>query len=203
VVWSEPDAVDYLLEGTVNGAGSALDWLAGELGTALPPLLARLDESAEQDDPGTGEPPLFLNGVAGLGSPWWRADFQSRFEGQGDPLRKLAAVLESIAFLIQVNLEELAPFGPPLRRILLTGGFSANDYFRRCLVSLTGLPVDRSTEPEATARGLARRLAGLEADDWPTAVVPATGPPVPGIRDRYRRWRRLMESTRDPGWESA
>jgi glycerol kinase len=203
VVWSEADTVDYLLEGTVNGAGSALDWLAGELDTALQPLLARLDAAAEEDGPGTGEPPLFLNGVAGLGSPWWRADFTSRFEGQGDPLRKLAAVLESIAFLTQVNLEELAPFGPPFRRILLTGGFSANDYFQRCLASLTGLPVDQSTEPEATARGLARRLAGPEGDGWHTAVVPVTGPPVPGIRDRYRRWRRLMESAGESDWESA
>ena len=28
VVWSEDEVVDYMLEGTVNGAGSALDWFA-------------------------------------------------------------------------------------------------------------------------------------------------------------------------------
>ncbi len=28
VVWSDTERVDYMLEGTVNGAGSALDWLA-------------------------------------------------------------------------------------------------------------------------------------------------------------------------------
>lgn len=192
VVWSEPDTVDYLLEGTVNGAGSALDWLAGELGAEIQPLLANLDGAAGQDGGLAPEPPLFLNGIAGLGSPWWRADFQSRFEGPGGALQQLAAVLESVAFLIQVNLEELAPFGPPFRRILLTGGFSGNDYFRRCLSGLTGLPLQRGAEPEATARGLARRLAGPDADDWPADVVPVTGAPVPGIRDRYRRWRRLM-----------
>jgi glycerol kinase len=35
VVWSDAARVDYLLEGTVNGAASALDWLASR--EQLPP----------------------------------------------------------------------------------------------------------------------------------------------------------------------
>ena len=40
VVWSEADRVDYMLEGTVNGAASALDWLAEREGLPLAALLA-------------------------------------------------------------------------------------------------------------------------------------------------------------------
>ena len=43
VVWSDSSGVDYMLEGTVNGAGSALDWLAAREGVETAALLARLD----------------------------------------------------------------------------------------------------------------------------------------------------------------
>ncbi|MEO8224090.1 MAG: FGGY family carbohydrate kinase, partial [Gammaproteobacteria bacterium] len=118
VVWSTATHVDYLLEGTVNGAGSALDWLAGQEGAVLPDLLA--DAEAARD---AGEiPPLFINGVSGLGAPFWASGLESRFVGPGSRGARVLAVLESIAFLLQANLEELQPHGSPLARLLVTGG---------------------------------------------------------------------------------
>jgi glycerol kinase len=65
VVWSDAEGVDYMLEGTVNGAGSALDWLAGREQLSLPELLA-----AGQAAIAAGlEPPLFLNGIGGWARP--------------------------------------------------------------------------------------------------------------------------------------
>src|SRR5690606_24388968 len=115
-------------------------------------------------DPADAEVPLFLNGVSGLGAPWWVSDFPSGFMGDGDELAKLAAVVESVAFLLNVNLEELVAHGPPLSRILLTGGWSGNGYFCRCLADLSRLPVEIGDDPEATARGLARLVAGKVAE---------------------------------------
>jgi hypothetical protein len=110
VVWSDAEGVDYMLEGTVNGAGSALDWLAGREQLSLPELLA-----AAQAAIAAGlEPPLFLNGIGGLGSPFWRSDFESRFVGTGTTGTRLLAVLESIAFLLYTNYRELAGARPAL-----------------------------------------------------------------------------------------
>lgn len=190
VVWSDASRVDYLLEGTVNGAGSALDWLAERENLPLANLLL----AAEQARAAAETPPLFINGVSGLGAPFWLSTLESRFIGGGSAGARLLAVLESIAFLLQANLEELAEHGPPLTRLLVTGGLSANDYLCECLGSLSGLAVDRADDPEATARGLARLVAGDDAARW-TVAPAARRPPVPdaALLDRYRQWRRALD----------
>jgi glycerol kinase len=142
------------------------------------------------------ELPLFLNGVSGLGSPFWVDDFESRFVGEGTVKARLLAVIESIVFLIRVNLDELRAHGPALRRIVLTGGLSASDPFCRRLAGVTGLPVWRSREPEATARG----LAALLARDAERAFEPAAGDTFePGdarlFGARFDTWRSAMAAS--------
>ncbi len=191
VVWSDAEGVDYMLEGTVNGAGSALDWLAGREQLPLPELLA----AGQAAIAAALEPPLFLNGIGGLGSPFWRSDFESRFVGTGTTGTRLLAVLESIAFLLYTNYRELAAHGPAFTRLLLTGGLSANDYLCQCLADLCGIPVVRSAEPEATARGLARLIAADDARDWPVPPLsPMTPAENPQLRGRFRRWEQLLQA---------
>src|SRR5574341_498993 len=96
----------YMVEGNVNGAGTALAWLEAELG--IRDVTARLPAWLERPEP----PPLFLNGVAGLGGPFWKADFASRFEGEGEPWQKAVAVVESMAFLLQANADHMARYVP-------------------------------------------------------------------------------------------
>lgn len=187
VVWSDPAGVDYMLEGTVNGAGSALEWFAAREGIELAPVLAALESRADALDP-----PLFLNGVSGLGSPWWLSDFATCFVGEADVEGRALAVLESIAFLVCVNLEEMAPHGPPWRRIVLTGGLTASELFCRRLASLAGVPVWRSREPEATARGLAWLVAEGPAG-WSAAPGDEFAPAAnAALAARYRRWLDAM-----------
>ena len=191
VVWSDAERVDYMLEGTVNGAGSALDWLAEREKLTLNELL-----DAGQSAIAAGlEPALFLNGIGGLGSPFWRSDFESRFAGAGTPGTRLLAVLESVAFLLYTNYRELEAHGPRFTRLLLTGGLTANDYLCQCLADLCGMPVVRSDDPEATARGLARLIAADEARDWPvpstSTLTPARNP---GLHSRFAHWQQLMQA---------
>ncbi len=191
VVWSDEARVDYLLEGTVNGAASALDWLATHDDRPLDELLVAADQARA-----AGEiPPLFINGVSGLGAPFWVSELESRFIGTGSAGARALAVLESIAFLLQANLEELQAHGPPLTRLLVTGGLSANDYLCQCLGSLSHLPVDRADDPEATARGLARLVAAKAATHWPVAVA-ARQTPVPDadLLTRYQQWRAALNT---------
>jgi len=190
VVWSTAEHVDYLLEGTVNGAGSALDWLAEREHVPLPVLLSEADAALAASEP----PPLFINGVSGLGAPFWVSALESRFIGTGSRGARVLAVLESIAFLLQANLQEMQPYGPALKGLLVTGGLSANDYLCGCLGSLCSLPVTRAEDPEATARGLARLVAGDAASAWPVAPG-RSQPPVLNreLRKRYQQWRRELE----------
>ncbi len=124
----------YTVEGNVNGAGTALEWLRAELG--IEDVVSQLPRWLDA----AGEPPLFLNGIAGLGGPFWKPDFVSRFVGEGEPWQKAVAVVESIAFLLQANLEEMAQHVPPAARIRVSGGVSRIDGLCRRLAAVSGIP---------------------------------------------------------------
>ncbi len=181
------DRAVYVLEGTVNGADAALRWAGREWGlenieAELPEWLAR-----------TGEVPVFLNGVSGLGAPFWVAEFPSRLIGDGAPWQKAVAVAESIVFLLQANLSIMQKTAPPVTRIIATGGLAWFDGLCRRLADLSGLPVYRPAEQEATARGTAYLLAGFPGD-WPEerSGEPFTPQANPGLLRRYERWRAEM-----------
>jgi glycerol kinase len=178
----------YMVEGNVNGAGTALEWLSGELGVG--DLFAVLPEWMERSSP---QVPLFLNGIAGLGGPFWQAQFESRFVGEGEPWQKGVAVVESIAFLLQANIDHMAPYVSAPARMRVSGGVSRLDGLCRKLASLSGLPVHRREDPEASARGIAYLAAGRPAQ-WNTAPHEDAFACVPdaALKERYRRWRALM-----------
>jgi glycerol kinase len=137
---------------------------------------------------------MFLNGIAGLGGPFWKADFVSRFAGEGEPWEKAVAVVESIAFLLQANNAHIARYLPAARRIRVSGGVSRLDGLCRRLAAVSGLPVHRRDDPEASARGIAwlaaGRPAGWNAGAHEEAFAPADDP---ALRARYRRWLDLMQ----------
>ncbi|MBE0623127.1 MAG: hypothetical protein IH605_21265 [Burkholderiales bacterium] len=187
IILADGETTVYTVEGNVNGAGAALEWLRREL--ALQDLDARLPQWLAAP----GEPPLFLNGIAGLGGPFWKPDFASRFVGKGEPWQKAVAVVESMAFLLQANFDEMAKYVPSPARIRVSGGVSQIDGLCRRLAALSSLPVHRSEDAEATARGIGYLAAGRPAS-WNQTVEEEVFAPVEdaGLRARYRRWRALM-----------
>jgi glycerol kinase len=136
---------------------------------------------------------LFLNGVAGLGGPFWKPDFESRYVGAGEPWQQAVAVVESIAFLLQANLDEMARYVVPPKRIRVSGGVSRLDGLCRRLAAVSGLPVHRREDPEATARGIGYLAAGRPAE-WNRGGEEVVFAPVADatLTARYRRWRALM-----------
>jgi glycerol kinase len=178
----------YTVEGNVNGAGTALEWFAREFGVesmerALPGWLASPPE----------EVPLFLNGIAGLGGPYWQAEFTSRFVGEGGTAAKAVALVESMAFLLQANADHMARHVPPMQRLRVSGGLSRIDGLCRRLASLSGVPVHRRDDPEATARGIAFLASGYPSS-WATAGDEQVFEPAPdaALRARYGRWLDAM-----------
>jgi len=190
VLRSSAGSVDYALEGTVNGAGSALEWAGRHEGLPVERLLPVLDRLP----PSGGGSPLFLNGVSGIGSPFWVPEFNSRFIGEGGELERLAAVVESIAFLLQANLEEMTRHVARPGRLVVSGGLARHAFLPQRIAALAGVPVDCLGDAEATARGVAFLAADQPASWEPPAVrrfEPADDPP---LRARYRAWRELLDA---------
>ena len=191
VLRSDAGRVDFALEGTVNGAGNALDWFEDEEGLPAERLLAGLEQAA----PAGIDAPFFLNGVAGLGSPFWVPEFESRYVGRAEPAERFRAVVESIVFLLRSNLDELALHAGSPQRIVASGGLARSSFVVRCLAAVTGLPVDRLEDAEATSRGLAFLAAGQPAS-WEPAALTRFAPDTRHgevLQARYRRWRSLLD----------
>lgn len=184
----------WALEASVHGAASAIDWLAREVGRALDPgRLASLPERLE--------PPLFLNTVGGLGSPWWQAGPDPAFtavdEAACDRLEmKLMAVVESIAFLVRANVDAMKPLAGAPRRVVLSGGLARAEVLVQRLAALLDGELLRLSAAEATTLGLWCRMrgGGLEPDAF-ERVTPA---PDEGLGERYRRWLDAMPPIEDP-----
>jgi glycerol kinase len=185
VAYAAGEAAVYTLEGTVNGAGAALAWAAQTFGLA--DLEARLPEWLAD----AATPPLFLNGIGGLGAPYWRPQFESRFVGAGAPWQRVVAIVESIVFLLTDNLARLQQHGP-LRELVVSGGLAALDGLCQRLADVAALPVVRPPEHEATAQGLAW-LLGARSRRAPTRTArfaPATNT---ALAERHARWRLELE----------
>ncbi|WP_461517706.1 FGGY family carbohydrate kinase [Porticoccus sp.] len=195
LVYQSPKKSWFVAEGTVNGAASALELQATELGVADYQL--HLDKWCRA----ATDIPLFLNGVGGLGAPYWRSDFSSRFMylNQQSPESGMVAVLESIVFLLRVNLLRLSEEGGPFIEIVLSGGLSELHGFCQRLADLCGLPVFINPEPEATARGAAYLLAG-QPGGWQQREDFLYFSPEPNteLELRYKHWLMAMaEATAD------
>jgi len=174
LAWSGHDGAVWAEEGTVNGAAAALDAAGAEDWPVEP-----------------GPEAFFLNGVGGLGAPWWIADYPSRFIGDvSDAEERERLVIESIVFLLMANVERL--HARP-ERALLTGGLAHRADLRQWLADALGLPVDVPRDREATLRGLVSRLVpGSAARDPELERITPTGGARARWRQRQTHWESLL-----------
>ena len=188
---SQGAQAEYLLEGTVNGAGLALSWLQKQypdidLIAGLPTWLQTIQS-----------PPCFLNAIGGLGSPWW-TELESRFIPSTElgPVQKAVAIIESIVFLLQHNLSTLVE--RELNVIYISGGLSQLDGMCQKLADLSGLAVLRYEDPEATARGAAW-LVSDNVEEWNDQVKYDTFEPKnnPALLDRYRTMTNILNELKE------
>jgi len=190
IATSHGQTVEYLLEGTVNGAGTALQWLQQQY--AVPAMHTHLADWLET----VSDPPLFINTVGGLGSPWWQADGIPAFHPQHlsyRPAERAVAVVESILFLLQVNLDRIQQ-QQAISRLRVSGGLSRVAPLCQKLANLSRLPVSRSDNVEASARGVAWLAAGRPGH-W-TAVngIRLYQPQSDsGLRHRYQQFIQQLQ----------
>jgi glycerol kinase len=174
----------YVLEGTVNGAGGAVELERQALGLTPEALRAQAPDWLHAVQPTL----YYLNGIGGLGSPDWIADFPTRFVGDGSAAAKMVAVYESIVFLIQRNLARMGA-RLAMSRIVISGGLSRLDGLCQRIADLSELPVLRSRDEEATAIGIGVLLGMEPAHNDADMFKPLANP---ALQERHRKWSELM-----------
>ncbi len=162
---STTDSATYLLEGTVNGAGAAIQWAAEEWDQ--PDLSHNLEQWLTEVE----LPPIFVNTIGGLGSPMWEEGPKPHFianpnaKTEAKTAEKAVAIVESIIFLIHINLDAITSTGQDVKRIRISGGLSSVDGLCQLLADMSQRLVIRSEIRQSTSRGIAW-LAGKPSADW-------------------------------------
>jgi glycerol kinase len=164
----------YLVEGTVNSAGSALDRLK-DIG-----LLADVNADAGGIDAlceSATAPVTVVPAWAGLGAPWWSSDARASIMGWDESTTRadiVAGTVRGIAFLVADIVDAMERGGLKVERLLLSGTVSKFASMAQALADATGRELTVRDDPEATIHGLAAALA---------TATDAVGPAVQAIGD--------------------
>ena len=186
---SDKDTAHYYIEGTVNGAAAAVKWAAKKL--SIDDVKQQLPDWLED----TPSPPLFMNTVGGLGAPWWIPGPEPHFSDTNiTAAEAMVAVIESIVFLLQANIDLMQLHNPGVDKIRTSGGLSNLDGLCQKLANLSGLHVERPVQTEATARGIAWQAAGCQGD-WDNVAPGKTFTPQTdtALAQRYSRFSEKLK----------
>jgi len=176
-------------EGTVNSATAVFSWWTQKTGQKLiPKTLSQLPWENDL-------PILFCNTLAGTGSPWWRSAAEPQFirltNQAVNDRQKIMAILESIVFNLNANIEYLKQVNSSLQQMVVSGGLAQLDNLCQLLANLSDLTVIRFKDREASARGAAFYLEKITAYD---ALPETVFKPHYNqhLMERYKRYCELL-----------
>ena len=199
IAFSDQDRIFFAREGTINGAGSALDWLEDR--HDIPDIWQQLPAWLNE----IKQPPVFINTIGGLGSPWWNRDIDAEFISSADKENndeqrnstpelpeQAVAVIESIVFMVCCNLERIQQ-EQSISVLRVSGGLSRFDGLCQKLADLSDLTVERVTIKETTARGVAWLAAG-QPEHWSGAVSETFTPAeAASLKQRYTLFNTRLD----------
>ena len=203
----------FALEGTVNAAATALDWVGRRLGRQI--RTADLDHLLGAYDPAAPRKVHFLPAVSGLGAPRWDEHARPRFSGRLDGASErdfLRAAVEAIAQRCAEIAAAAEAYRPKTRGVLggasagavraavrVSGGLTRCQYLLQAQADLLQREVAVTGTRDATAVGAALlaadegtgRAARLAAGRLVEAIV---GPLSDAARAAAlrRAWRRAV-----------
>ncbi len=160
--------IEYALEGSVFVGGAVIRWLRDELKLIHDSSDSEYFARKVKDSAGVYLVPAF----SGLGAPIWDMHARGSIFGLTAGAGKnhvIRAALESIAYqtedvIAAMNADIEALYGADTNKTIsvlkVDGGASANDLLMQMQSDFSGVTVQRSANPEATAAGAAF-LAGL------------------------------------------
>ena len=210
IAWGLDGKVDYALEGSVFVAGAAVQWLRDGLGIIENASESEALARSVDDTGGVYLVPAFV----GLGAPYWDERARGTIVGitRGTTRAHLVrAALESIAYQTRDVVECLQrDAGLVLESLRVDGGASQNEFLMQFQADVLGIPVERPTDLEISARGAAL-LAGLGVgffrdvleitarDETRSHFEPALT--ARSRESHYAGWKRAVERSR--GWVEA
>jgi glycerol kinase len=191
----------YLIEGSVNAVGDALEWARTRLGL--------FREYGEVDDlcwKAATDVIAFI-GLNGTGAPHWETDIPSAFHGlrpESSSADMVRAVVEGIVFFMKDIAEAAVKTGIRPRSFVLAGGLSSLTYLAQAQADILGTDVRIGAAQEASAMGAAF-LAGMRHGTWTAEDIKrltsggenVKGEANPGLERRYRKWMELHRMTRE------
>ena len=189
ITYSAEKEEEFALEGTVNGAGAAMTWAEKEW------AMDDIEKIAWKD---VQNPPVFLNVIGGLGAPYWQSDLNPRFLDENKTYQNytheecMAALMESIAFLIVINLKEMQKHGINTQQLLLAGGMSQDEHLCQVLANLSSVSVVVSSFREATSRGAA--WLTMQCPNWGILASKEFHPTKDdALQTRYHKFKSAIE----------
>jgi len=167
----------YVLEGTINGAGPAVDQFG-----AGPTTLVFNDATPD----GFALPDMY-----GIGAPHWRPEFGQVLSAGAqrlDTAGQRRIVIEGLLFRVYEILCATGAGQLPAQ-VYLSGGLTREPAIAHGLASLLGQPVQVLGESETTLVGAARLALGLEprGEFAVTTVEPSAAGSY--LRDKFPRWK--------------
>lgn len=189
---SKNNTCERLVEGTINGCGSALNWYREKISKKD---FFNINECVQNFK---GEI-IFTNGINGLGSPYWKdvtPSFINLKEHKTIPdpplYQAVSAIIESIVFLVQININQINKTSN-IKSIRLTGGLANNKAVCQLLADLSGLEVMRPDITEATARGSAWLASGLR-EPWSAGSKTQYYAPKPNLllQSRFQQFHQFL-----------
>lgn len=153
-IYSVPLGARWLVRGSTACAGSALEWVRGQL---LPRDFEALDAAAGTVAPGANGL-TFLPYLAGERAPLWNPHARGALLGlglhstQADIAR---AVYEGIALSLGHIVQTMRACGVALHEVRLAGGLARNALLAQIKADVLGVPVVQLADHELTTLGLA------------------------------------------------
>jgi glycerol kinase len=175
----DPGGTRYCLEGTVNGAGPAVDHFSQELigwagGERYPEAFALPDR-------------------AGLGSPFWRPDLGLELSDAARGLPEVTqrrVVMEGLLFRLRGIVEELGN----TERVVVSGGLTRDPAVVPGLAAVLGRPVELLEIEDSGLVGCARLAAGLPAYAAPRTRSVEPSPDAAYLGEKYAHWRAWLDT---------
>jgi glycerol kinase len=186
----------FQLEGSVNSAGSAVEWSA---------RLAGIDLAGFE--PRTLDPdrlPWCFPAFAGAAAPWWRPEATGVVAGLDlgvDGERLVAGVLCGVAMRVLDCVDELAEEGLATT-LRLSGRLTRLDALVDLLADAGGLPVEVMAEEETGLVGVARLASGRIGEPGGSPRLRRRRRPEWPVDRRRRvreRWRRFARRATELG----
>lgn len=213
LLYSSEKSLQYSFEATINGAGSAVEWLCEQWlreqqKQGVPNVAPHTRDMFFQElkgwfdsyRPADNSIPVFINTLGGLAAPYWRVDIPHNFMGLNETpswCNRALAVFESIAFLVRRNIEEIESVRP-VKVLVVSGGLMVNTVFRQLLANVIGKKVVVNTQLETTLLGIAG-LAFTQSkqtytiDDTESSVV-CSPHHIDALDERYQTFKHYLDN---------